>query len=99
MASGTPFAQFRIPVGDLVFCSKKNVLTRGENLSGGVKIMRRQNNYPAAEKFSGAGGPKIRKNLTVPKIVAQCRKYLIPYLIFLQDILYPKPKAITYLNA
>ena len=38
MASGTPFAQVRIQPGTL-----------GEKLSGGVKIMRRQNNYPVAE--------------------------------------------------
>ena len=44
------------------------------------KIIWRRKNYAAAEKLSGlsAAGPKIRKNLTVTKIVAQCRKYPIP---------------------
>ena len=49
--------------------------TFGEKLSGGVKIMRRQNTYPAV----GADGQKLekqdfREKLTVLQIVAQCRK-------------------------
>ena len=55
MASGTPSVQVRIPVGDPIFRPPPppplllTLYYLGENLSGGGKIMRRQNNYPAAE--------------------------------------------------
>ena len=45
--------------------------------------MRRRNNNPAAENFSGAGAgglksrKKSRKNLTVPKTVAQCQNPIL----------------------
>ena len=59
---------------------------------GGGKIIRRLKKYPAAEYLSrpGAGGQKkrknfSRKNLTLPKTVAECRKYPIPYLNTLRD--------------
>ena len=58
---------------------------------------------------ASAGGParkikwkkKFRKSLRVPKIVAQCRKYPIPYLNTLNRTIpyaYTLPKAIAYLN-
>ena len=64
----------------------------GEKITGGgVKIIRRRKNYAAAEYLyrAGAGGPKIRKR--IPKIVAQCRKYPIPYL-------YKLSRTMPYLN-
>ena len=73
MASGTPYAQVRVPVEDLVspphLClhhtTSGKIYPAAEDISGGVKIMQRQNIYPAA----GAGGPKIRK-------ISQCRQLL-----------------------
>ena len=62
-----------------------------EKKSDGVKIMRWEIIYPAADWLSGAGafGPKIRNNfwkiLTVRKIVAHCQKWAIPYLNTLRD--------------
>ena len=79
----------------------------GEKLSGGgVKIMRRQNIYKGAVGVREVGGGRgwakgrnhFRKNFTVLKIVAQCRKYPIPYLNTLRDHLCSKPNAIAYLN-
>ena len=83
MASSTLSAQDRIPAGDLIFFDPPLLLTLyylGEKLSDGGKIIRRRNNYAAAEYLSraGAGGPKVRKKLS--KTVAQCRKYPIPDL-------------------
>ena len=56
--------------------------------------MRRRNIYPWRAQVR----QKFEKNLTVPKIVAQYRKYPIPDLNTLRDILCPKPDAIAYLN-
>ena len=49
MVSGTPSAQVRIPVEDLVFPppTYAHTILLGEKLSGGgVKIIRQRNNYP-----------------------------------------------------
>ena len=97
MGSGTPSAQVRIPVGDLVFpppylCSHYTtwgkINLRRKKISGGGIIIR-----------AGAGGPKIQKKK--PKTVAQCRKYPIPYLYtFNQTIPYPYTlsRTIPYRN-
>ena len=57
MASGTPSAQVRIPVENLFFLRRPrtyaHTILLGEKLSGGVKLMRRQNNHPAAKKLCG----------------------------------------------
>ena len=97
----TPSAQVRVPVGDFVFPPPPLLLTLyyylGEKLTCGGKIIRRPKNYAAAQKLSGGlkilrrrnnypgraqVGQKFEQN---PKIVAQCRKYPIPYLITLRD--------------
>ena len=63
----------------------------GGKLSAGGKDNRRRKNSAGAGYLSraSAGGPKIRKknrkNLTVPKIVAEYQKYHIPYLNTLRD--------------
>ena len=101
----TPSTQVRVPVADLVFpppTSAHTILQGGDLSGGGKSIPRRRKNYPAAEQLSraGAGGPKIRKKLAVPKTVAQCRKYPIPYLYTLcQTIpyLYTLNRTIPYL--
>ena len=105
MASGTPFAQVRIPVRDLIFpppptsahtilLGRKIIRWRknypaAAKICAGRIIIRRRNNYPAA----GAGGPEIRKKN--PKIVAQCRKY--PFVIHCETIPYPYtlPKTLS----
>ena len=97
MASGTPYAQVRTPVGDLV--SPPTYASRyylGKKLSGGGKYNRRRKNYAAAEKLSGGGRgwAKNSKNLTVPTIVAQYQKLHFPYP--LQHILCQKSNAIAY---
>ena len=111
MASGTPSAQVRIPVANLVFLpppppTYAHTILLAEKLSGGgVKIMRRQNIYKGAVGVREVGGGRgwakgrnyFRKNFTVLKIVAQCRKYPIPYLNTLRDHLCSKPNAIAYL--
>ena len=78
MASGTPTAQVRITLtGPLFFFEPPLLLTSyylGKNYKGASANGRwRQKNYAAAEYKScaGAGEPKVRKKLTVPKIVAQ----------------------------
>ena len=43
--------------------------------------MRRRNKYPGRARV----GQKFEKNLTVPKIVTQCRKYHFPYPNTLRD--------------
>ena len=69
----------------------------------------RRNNYKGASADGSAGGPArkisskefFRKNLTVPKTVAHCRKYPIPYLNTLNRTIpyaYTLPNAIAYLN-
>ena len=83
MESGTPSAQVRIPVGDLVLPpppTYAHTILLGEKISGGGKIMRWRNFYPGRARVA-----KNQKNLTVPKIVAQCRKYPIPNLNTLRD--------------
>ena len=69
-------------------------------VSAGVIFSPRRNNYPR-------GGPGNRskncsgKSLTVPKIVAQCPKRVIPYLYTLNRTIaygYTLPNAIAYLN-
>ena len=69
-------------------------------VSTGVIFSPRRNNYPR-------GGPGnrskncSRKSLTVPKIVAQCPKRVIPYLYTLNRTIayaYTLPNAIAYLN-
>ena len=48
-----------------------------EKLSrGGVKTIRRRNNYPRRAQV----GQNFKKKLTVPKTVAQCRK--VPFSLF-----------------
>ena len=101
----TPSAQVRVPVGVLVFptpnfCS--HLLPGGKLFGGGKITPRRRRNYPAAELLSraGAGGPKFRKKFTVPKTVAQCPKYPIPYLYTLSQTmpyLYTLNRNIPYL--
>ena len=63
MASGTPSAQVRVPVGDLT-----SPPTSAHTILLGGKIIRRRKNYVAAEYLSSAGGPKNRKK------ISQCRK-------------------------
>ena len=111
MASGTPSAQVRVPVGDLVFPPFMLTLHYlGEKLSGSVsgrqvaeKIFRRRKNYPVAQKLCGGetiipGGrrwPKSSKKS--PKIAAQCRKSLFHILIHCETIPYPYtlPKTLS----
>ena len=96
MASGTPSAQVRIPVRDLILPPPpptsahtillgEKIYPMVEKLCGGRINIRRQNKYPQNYPAAGAGGPKSRKRLTVPKSVAQCRKYPIPDLNTLRD--------------
>ena len=69
MVFGTPSAQVRIPVGDLIsprFCSNyttcgKVIRRRRKNYKGASADGRWRKNYPAAEYLfrAGAGGPKI----------------------------------------
>ena len=96
----TPSAQVRFPVGDLVFppphfCS--HYTTAAEKLPcGGVKTIRRRNNYPGRAQV----GRNFEKKLTVPKSVAQCRKNPIPYLYTLSQTipyLYTLNRTIPYL--
>ena len=111
MASGPPSAQVRIPVANLVLLSPPHLCshytTWGKISGGGVKIMRRQNIYKEAVGVREVGGGRgwakrskliFLKNFTVPKIVAKCRKYPIPYLNTLRDLLCSKPNAIVYVN-
>ena len=89
----TPSAQVRVPVGDLVFppTSAHTLLLRGEKFSGGGKTIRRRSNYPGRSQV-----PKTQK-----KIVAQCRKYPIPYLYTLSwtiPYLCTLNRTIPYLN-
>ena len=68
-----------------IVLSHINIRTRNK-ISAGVLIIRRRNNYTR-----GRASQKIFeffRNLTVPKIVAQCRKHPIPYL----------NTCLTYLN-
>ena len=61
---------------------------------GGVKIIRRRNNYPGRAQVS----KNSQKN---PKIVAECRKYPIPNLYTLNrtiPYLYALNRTIPYLN-
>ena len=97
MASGTPSAEVRIPVGDLISpppTSAHTILLGGKYIRerqrtvGGAKVIRRLKKYPAAKKLSAQVGQKFdffRKNFTVCKKVAQCQKYPIPYLNTLRD--------------
>ena len=110
MASGTPSAQVRVPVGHLVFPTPHptptyaHTILLGENYPaaekvsrGGVKTIRRRNNYPGRMQV----GRKFEKKLRVAKTVAQCRKYPIPYLYTLsQTIPYVNTlsRTIPYLN-
>ena len=92
MASGTPSAQFRIPLTGplpspppLNFCSHhtfcgKNYPVAEKLSDGGVKNMQRRNIYPGRARVDQKLEFFFRKNLKVPKIVAQCRKHSIPYL-------------------
>ena len=103
----TPSAQVRIPVGDLVFppptpTTSAHTIVLGEKFirrpkklsRGGVKIIRRRNNYP--------GRAQVPKNLKKnPKIVAQRRKYPILYLYTLSGTipyLYTLNRTIPYLK-
>ena len=89
----TPSAQVRVPVGDLVFPppprTYAHTILLEEKLSGGGKIIRRPKIYAAAEKLSrtGAGGPKIRKNIL--KLSHSAEKTLFPILINCETIPYP----------
>ena len=69
-----------------------------EKLSrGGVKIIRRRNNYPGRARVDQNSK---KKNLKVPKTVAQCRKYPIPYLYTLSrtiPYLYTLNRTVPYL--
>ena len=51
-------------------------IRKRNKISAGVIIIRRRNNYPRGRAGLQEKNQKIffRKNLTVPKIVAQCRK-------------------------
>ena len=69
-------------------------------VSAGVIISPRRNYYPRGDP--GIGSKKFsRKSLTVPKIAAQCRKRVIPYLYILKRTIactYTLPNAIAYLD-
>ena len=103
MASCTPFAQIRIPVGDLFFLTPPlptyaHTTLLEEKLSGGVKIMRRQSNCPTPECLSGAdaGGPKIRIFFSSkkPHSLENCRTVSkIPASISQYIARYPLPKT------
>ena len=79
--------------------SSQNTIRTRNILSAGVIIIRRRINYPR-----GRTQPRIfdffsGKNLTVPKIVPQCRKYPIAYLYTLRrTITYALPNASPYLK-
>ena len=78
----TPSAQVRVPVGYFVFpppTSAHTILLGGKLSRGGVKTIRRRNNYPGRARV----GQKFEKNR---KIVSQCRKYPIPNLYTLNRI-------------
>ena len=103
----TPSAQVRVPVGDLVFPppppNSAHTILLGENYPaaeklsrGGVKTIRRRNIYPGRAQV----GQNFEKKLTVPKTVAQCRKYPILYLYTLSQAipyLYTLNRTIPYL--
>ena len=92
MASGMPSAKFRVPLTGH-FLSHPPMLTvhywaknypAVEKLGGFRKIIRRRNNYLDRARVDQKFEKKNRKDLKLPKIVAQCRKYPIPLLdIFL----------------
>ena len=92
----TPSAQVRIPLTGphLPPPTSAHTILLGEKLSGGgVKIIRRRNNYPGRARV-----PINSKKY--PKIVAQCRKYPIPYLYTLSrtiPYLYTLNRTIPYL--
>ena len=94
----TPSAQVRVPVADLVTPpppppTSAHTILLGGKLSGGVKTIRRRNNYPGRAQV-----PKNSKKN--PKFVAQCRKYPIPYLYTLSRTiryLYTLNRTIPYL--
>ena len=82
----TPSAQVRVPVGDLVFpppFSDHTILLGGKLTGGGKIIPRRHENFPAAVYISraGAGGPKIRKKLTAPKLSHSAKNTLFHIFI------------------
>ena len=77
MASSTPSAQVRVPVGDLIFFDPPLLLTLyylgekvsdGGKISGGVKIMLRRNNYPGWAQVGQKLEKKSENCRTVPRI-------------------------------
>ena len=56
-----------------------------EKFAAGVKINRRGHNHPGRAQLGKNFKKFFRKDLTVPKIVGQCRKYPIPYLNTLRE--------------
>ena len=69
-----------------IVLSHISIRTRNK-ISAGILFIRRRNNYTRGRAWV-AQNFFFRKNLTVPKIVAQCQKHPIPYL----------NTCITYLN-
>ena len=81
-----PSVEVRVPVGDLVsppqscshYTTWGKIYPVAEKVSGGLKIMRRRNNYPGRSQV----GPKIEKKsqncCTVPKIPHSKSSYIEP---------------------
>ena len=77
-----------------------------DKISVGVLFIRGRNKYKGASADGSAGGahPKLFDtffDFTVPKIVAHCRKRVIPYLYTLRRTIayaYTLPIAIAYFN-
>ena len=89
MASGTPSAQVRIPVGDLVFppppTYARTILLREKICGGGVKtypaakkIIWGRNNYPGGRKWEKKSKKKSENCRTKPKIPYSISLYIEP---------------------
>ena len=78
----TPSAQVRVPVGDLVFpppppTSAHTILLGGKISAGGVKTVRRRNNYPGRAQV----GQKFEKNSQCPKLLHRAETTLLHIFI------------------
>ena len=103
MASGTPSAQVRIPIGDFIFPPPPHLCSQYTTWGKNYPVAEKLSNYAAVElSGAGAGGPKIQKNLsaencrTLPKI-----PYSIPRRILIHDTIFIHCRPIlirTYLN-
>ena len=90
MASGTPSAQVRVPVGDLVFppppTSAHTILLGGKLSDGGKIIPRRRNNYPGrsrvVQKFEKkCPKPSHSTENTLFHILIHCETIPYPYTL------------------